>query len=107
MGNSLFINFTLTVSCGIFYILLLIVYFSKKNMPNIENKIYRIMLLFNGLSVLTILLFWSLPLFNFIDIYTIGFIDNIYTVFIIGWGGSLSFYLFAISIEKNEKILNF
>ena len=107
MVSSLFINFTLTVSCALFYVLLFIVYFSKKNMPNIENKIYRVMLFFNGLSILTILIFWSLPLFNIIDIYTIGFVDNIYTVFIIGWGSSLSFYLFAISIEKNEKILNF
>ena len=106
MSNSLFINFTLTVSCAIFYILLFIVYFSRKNMPNIENKIYRVMLIFNGLSVFCILIYWSLCTFNIYDISSIGILNNIYILFIIGWGSALSFYIFIISIEKNNYLLN-
>ena len=86
-----------------FYILLIIVYFSKKTIHSQENRIFKLLLLANGLEYI-----FELPLqiyiravktnSIFIDIFTKLYLFSIFTVFSV-----FSMYTFLICLKKNEK----
>ena len=86
-----------------FYILLIIVYFSKKTIRSQENKIFKLLLLANGLEYI-----FELPLqiyirvirtnSIFIDIFTKLYLFSIFTVFSV-----FSIYTFLICLKKKEK----
>lgn len=52
MKWSLIVNLTTFVCCLIFFTFLFSIYFSKKNMNNIENKLYRRLLFITGVYLL-------------------------------------------------------
>lgn len=57
--DYVFVNLTTAVCCFLFLIFLFITYFTKKNMNNIENTIYRQMLLSNGVCLFFYILAYS------------------------------------------------
>lgn len=56
MGNSTYFNFSTIICCLLFTILLSFIYFSKKNMNNIDNKVYKQLLLWNYIELFSTLL---------------------------------------------------
>ena len=112
MDFCVIVNLTSAVCCLVFYIFLFIIYFSKKNMNNIENKIYKFLLLFNGLYVLTLTICLTMvvlvnnfsydpSLFNILV-----FLYKIAIVFLISWFVFLSFYIYLVTHEKDEEFIN-
>lgn len=100
-------NISINVTVILFYFFLLAMYFSKKNMDNIENKLYRQMLIWNAFLVLIHFawlfigdVFREYPL-------VIQLTVNIFEDCLILWTFYLSYYFFIVSNEKNEKVLNF
>lgn len=99
MDSSIFFQI-----CSLFYIsLLLIVYFSKKRLANMENKIYIILVVTNfiGLlldigSVYTIVNMNKYPILNKI-------ISKAYLVYLLTWMFLFTMYVFVISRKKNEN----
>ena len=105
-----FVNLTITVMCLLFLLVTFIRYFSRKNMNNIENIIYRQMLLSNLLTLIFYIfsyLFCILVLYGFrVEEYCILF-SKIAPLFIGLWILLIVFYLVYISTENNKKINNF
>ena len=111
MSFCVIVNLTSAVCCLVFYIFLFIIYFSKKNMNNIENKIYKFLLLFNGLYVLTLTICLTMvvlmnnysydpSLFNILV-----FLYKIAIVFLISWFIFLCFYIYVVTNEKKENFI--
>ena len=106
MNPFFYINLGTTVMCFIFTIILTVAYFSKKNMLNIENKIYRhlivdtfIMLLYS-LSQYVVAYHGVLPRY-YIQLFKISF------CIVILWLLFFLFYIFVITHEHNKKIYDF
>ena len=102
MNAFVFVNLTLTICCMIFHIFLCIVYFSKKNMKNIETKIYRQLLLLNGEYVLThvFMVIFEAYLSNLTII--IHAIIRIYWTSLGAWSLFFTYYVFIVTNEKNK-----
>mgnify|MGYP007069936085 CR=1 FL=1 len=111
MNFCVIVNLTSAVCCLVFYIFLFIIYFSKKNMKNIENKIYKLLLIFNGLYVLTLTICLTMvvlmnnysydpSLFNILV-----FLYKIAIVFLISWFIFLSFYIYVVTNEKKDNFI--
>lgn len=100
MNSSIFFQI-----CSLFYIsLLLIIYFSKKRLGTVENKIYIILAVTNliGLildisSVYTISNMSRYPILN-------KFVSKAYLVYLLSWMFLFTIYVFIISTnKKNDK----
>lgn len=100
MNSSIFFQI-----CSLFYIsLLLIIYFSKKRLGTVENKIYIILAVTNliGLildisSVYTISNMSQYPILN-------KFVSKAYLVYLLSWMFLFTIYVFIISTnKKNDK----
>ena len=106
MNSSIFFQI-----CSLFYIsLLLIIYFSKKRLGTVENKIYIILAVTNliGLildisSVYTISNMSRYPILN-------KFVSKAYLVYLLSWMFLFTIYVFIIStnkkIDKNKTELH-
>ena len=90
--------------CSLFYIVLLIgVYFSKKRLSSLENKVYISLAIINffGLildifSIYTIKNMYSLPLLNII-------VTKSYLIYLLTWIILFTIYIFVISNRKKEE----
>ena len=106
----LVINFATTLCCFLFLLFLFISYFSKKNMNNLENIIYRWLLIFNALCIISYLIFYSFDLFaNYspdpMKYYNIARILAYFgPLFVIWWFVFILLYVFIITSENNEKL---
>lgn len=106
MNSSIFFQI-----CSLFYIsLLLIIYFSKKRLGTVENKIYIILAVTNliGLildisSVYTVSNMSQYPILN-------KFVSKAYLVYLLSWMFLFTIYVFIIStnkkIDKNKTELH-
>ena len=109
MSFGLIVNMTSLVCCFMFFVFLFVLYFSKKNVDNIENKIYRRMLFCNGGYIIFLLIFTLLDILVNLgkvsyDIYDFLIILNkIGIVFLSLWFILLCFYIFIVVNEKKEK----
>ncbi len=98
MNSSIFFQI-----CSLFYIsLLLIIYFSKKRLGTVENKIYIILAVTNliGLildisSVYTISNMSQYPILN-------KFVSKAYLVYLLSWMFLFTIYVFIISTNKKS-----
>ena len=113
LSHFIYINLTLGISCLIFLIFLVIIYFSKKNMNNLENKIYRHMLITNGLCILDYIISYSLfihfgkfPNYHQYD-YFVYIPAKLAPMFIDMWGLLVIYYILVITTENNEKVHKF
>ena len=102
MGVFLYINMTTIVCCLLFSIFLSVIYFSKKNMNNMENKIYRHLLIINNLELVATLLFDYCALINNLPVIKVVMRIECVTssVFLL----VLFFYILFISFENNKKV---
>ncbi len=100
-------NSVLIQICSFLYIvLLLFVYFSKKRLNVLENKIYKLMmianffgLIFDVTSVFTIKIMDKIPLINMI-------ICKIYLLYLLTFMFLFTIYIFTISINDKTKEKN-
>ena len=106
-SNTNIYGLTLSVSCFLFIIILTVIYFSKKNMNNLDNKVYKLLLVFALLftfteSVYFILCYFmkdSLFLFDFFRRLSYSAVLIIFILFIV--------YAFLLAVENDEKSMNF
>lgn len=109
---DIYINLATAICCFVFLLFLFISYFIRKNMDNLENKIYRYMLIVNMTMIVTYSLFYLFDivavLTNHIDeIYPfIYFLSKLGPMFIILWLFLLDVYLFIICYEKKITFLD-
>lgn len=102
-------TFSINLCCLLFWEILVIVYFSKKNMSNIENKLYRFIIIMDFL----VLIFHFLGL---IAAYYIPKNDNLFLIYeILGilycvaegiWCMFFASYAIIIINENNDKFKN-
>ena len=75
------IGITLNICCLLFLIFLSIIYLTKKNMPNIENKVYRILLISNMLILIIHLLFLFFQYYLYEYEFIVGLTMKFYYIF--------------------------
>ena len=97
------INIAVNLCMILFYAFLLWIYLSKKNMDNVENRIYKKLLYINA-GIIMLHLAWlfigALVEDNFIP----TIICNVYYILLVVWANYLMKYLLIISNENNEKV---
>ena len=97
----------LNIVCMGFLIFLLIIYFSKKNMNNMDNKVYRYILISDFFMILFELLFILVCYFFKDNLFLIGLTKRISWAFLLSIFVFLAIYAIIIATEKNEKIVDF
>lgn len=108
----IYVNLTSASCCLFFLLFLLLTYFSKKNMNNIDNKIYKHMLIFNLLSAVFYVLFYSFDLIavfspDYNDYYAlVYFFSKLAPLMMIYWAMFFCFYIHAVTNEKDKKFIN-
>lgn len=98
---------TLNLVCLCFSLFLVILYFSKKNMNNIENNFFRFIVVSDLLICFFELLF---PLFCYFfpdNLFLIGLSKRFAYLFIMVFFTFLAGYSGMIAIDNNEKVKNF
>lgn len=112
-SHFLYINLTSAVCCLLFLIFLFITYFTKKNMNNIENLIYRHMLIDNAICILTYIISYSLFIYGSLNTITptyntiCVFVAELAPVCMASWCLLMVYYLTLLISEGNEKRYNF
>ena len=99
-------NFCIAICSLAFYIFLVGIYFSKKNMDNIENKVYKQLLLWNLGVLLGELLQLALAS-EFHNVFVAQVLNASYYIPSTIWIFFLSYYIILIAYEHNEKVINF
>ena len=102
-----FVSLTLNLVCMGFLIFLIILYASKKKMQNMDNMIYRYILLCT-FGVIFFEIAYVLSAYFFLNnLYIVGLAKraNFYCINL--FFVSLGYYASLLAIEKNEKALNF
>ena len=98
------VEFLVNISALSFLLFLAIVYFTKKNALNIENKIYRIMLIANILFLIFQIL--TKFVYEWNEDYYLPF-SNIPIAIIVVWILLFGYYLIIVSNEKNKKFMDY
>ncbi|MDO4996955.1 MAG: HAMP domain-containing sensor histidine kinase [Bacilli bacterium] len=105
--DYVFVNLTSAVCCFLFLLFLFITYFTKKNMNNIENTIYRHMLIANILSLLLYVLSYSAFIYFASTVPIAIILSKTAAIFLALWVLLVAFYVLVITFECNEKIYGF
>ena len=107
----IYINLT-SACCSCFFLLfLLLTYFTKKNMNNIENKVYKHMLVFNTLSTFFYICFYTTDLFAVFSkdpdaLYpVVYFFSKLAPLAICYWGVFFAVYVYYITHEFDKNFL--
>ena len=100
-------NFSICLVALVFLLFLLGIYFSKKNSPNIENRIYRKLLVFNLLVLSTYLIFLAVVVLKGEMMSLIINLFKIYYAACDIWYFLLSYYIIVITNENREKVVSF
>ena len=103
MGPFVYINLSTMITLMIFIIFLIIIYFSKQNVDNVENRIYRNLLLWASV-VIFISLIYQICCMVDVDLYVFTIINKFYCGAMSSWSFFLTSYVFVVSYEHNEKI---
>ena len=85
------------------YILMLIfVFFSKKRIDSLENKIYKFLLITNGLGlILDILSVYTIKYRNEMPI-TNYFVTKFYLIYLLTWISEFTFYIVTLTKEESK-----
>ena len=97
----------LNITCLGFLILLLILYFSKKNMNNVENKVYKCLLIDDLFLILSELGFLFACYYIPKNLFLIGLLKRITFFCILIFFVLILTYVMIICVENNEKIRGF
>ena len=97
-------NTTLTFCCFVFLSVLSIIYFTKKNMNNIENSIYRQLLIWNLITLIT----QTVSSFTFRYFYNLGEFTILFTLKLNGaatviWFLFFASYIVSVTHENKER----
>ena len=98
---------TLNAVCLGFLIFLLILYFTKKNMNNLENKIYRCLLIDDLCLVVSELLFLFTSYLIPKNLFFIGLVKRFNFFFIVLFFVIIGIYILVICFENNKKAVEF
>ena len=90
------INIAVNLCMILFYAFLLWVYFSKKNMDNIENKIYKNLLYING-AIIVLHLLW---------LFTGALMENLFIPTLIWLNNSFAVVTFLVSAASTSTYGN-
>ena len=105
MKPSIYINISIGTCCLIFQLALHLVYTLKKKIPNIDNRLYSRMLLFN---TITLICFVSLCACNYYNNKYVATIFNKVALFsTLSWALLFAFYIFMVVIEKKTDIVKY
>ena len=101
-----FADIAVTACSVIFCIFLIIVYFSKKNVNNIENKIYKYLLGLNLLNSLTHLIFIYFYSLSYLQTHynLMLFIDRFRLIFMLIYYFILASYIIIVTFGTDSKI---
>ena len=97
----------LNIACMGFLIFLLILYFSKKNMNNMDNKVYRYILICDFWMIFFELLFVLACYFLKDNLFIIGMTKRISWFFLLMIFILFTIYTIMIATEKNEKFVEY
>ena len=100
-------TFTATFCCLLFWIFICLVYFSKRNMSNLENKIYSYMVILDG--ILTIFSLVDIIVGNYLDVSELmmpifDIASRIFCTALMLWHMGILFYVAVVISEKDEKM---
>ena len=96
------------ISCSLIYsIMLLILYFSKARVKNMENKIYSILVVINVIGLILELLCCYFTYANGqspLDTFMCVLCNKLFVVYMLTWVTIFTFYIFYISFCNRERI---
>ena len=106
-ANTNIYGLTLAGTCFFFVALLMFIYFSKKNMNNLDNKVYKLLLVFDLLFTFTESIYFllcyfvkdSMVIIDFFRRLSYSSVLSIFVLFIA--------YAFILAIENHEKSIDF
>ena len=103
MNNSIYIQ----LSAFIYIVLLMLIYFNKRNLNNIENKIYSKLIIVNffGLIIDILLGILSVNYLNHKFLFMI--LSKLYLCYFIIWMTLLMYYVLLIPKEGKKIFFNF
>ena len=107
--NIIYVDFAITICSVIFCLFLMIIYFSKKNVNNIENRIYRFLLIFNFLNSSNHVLFGYLLMEDkYLSCYNFTlFIDSLRLALMLVYYFLLASYIIIVCFPVDSKINKF
>ena len=97
------VNIFLSSSTMLFLIFLIGLYLSKKNMNNLENKVYRQLLISNFFMVFSDMVLYFILEFSRDSMLFIHFFVKTYTIFTIFYMFFLTIYLYVVIRENEEQ----
>ena len=113
LSPYIYVNLTSAVCCLLFYVFLFFSYFTRKNMNNFENRIYKHLLISNGLAAVSYVCFYSFEIICFYStnqdlLYSITYaFSKASVVFIVIWFVFLFLYVLIVTNQHREKFYNF
>ena len=99
-----YVNVTITILNIAYLTFLMFIYFSKKNMPNIENKIYKVILLLSLFVTASDCVYWTSCYFLKDSPYIVEIIQKIYLSFLLFWEVYLIYYIVVVT-NPNSKLV--
>ena len=94
------------ICCFLFLIFLTVIYLTKKNIKNDENRIYK-WIIINNFSILIIeLLFALVAYFLYDKLPIIMVLEKIYFIYVLVWIINFTYYILMISNQKANFILH-
>jgi len=97
------ITITLDFACLIFCGFLAVIYFNKKNMANLENKIYKYLIILSFTCTTTDLIVWLFVYYFSSQLEIIIVMLRIYYLVLSLWFSFLLYYVIIIATQKSEK----
>ena len=97
---------TSNICCFFFLIFLAVIYMTKKNVKNDENRIYKWIIVNNFLLLVIELLFALVAYYLYDNIFVIMVLEKIYFMYVLVWMLNFTYYILMISNKKTNSILN-
>ena len=95
-------SLSIQIISAVYLIIIAFVYFVKKRINNVENKIYSALIIINIIGVLSDICSTGLALYNFDNIF-LNPVSKLYLVYLIFWMFTFTFYIVIISFSKTEN----
>ena len=100
--NMINISFTI---CGVVFLsFLMTVYFTKKNIPNIENKIFKHILIFSFFIPFSDMLYWFSCYYVKDHLWVIQVLGKIYLTFLTFWLVFLTYYVIVVTNNNSSFV---
>ena len=102
MTNNFF-----TICSGFYILLLLIVFFSKKRLESIENKIYSWLIISNFLGIILAILSYLVVSSKEVFPVVCNIITKSYIIYLLVWIALFSAYVYVISLNSTKRTLKY